>query len=305
MSAAPKFHVAADLLGQWRDSLHGPPPTLWPVGTDALATVETGPGRIVLVGGAPGSGKTALVMQFVIDALRLTPDLRAVVANVEMSPSVLLDRQLARLSGVPLDVIAKRRLGSEHEARVDRGLATLESVADRLAFVTEPHDLAAAAEAVDGFDGGLLVLDYAQRIRPPGEHADKRSSVNALMDYLRRFADAGVGVLAVAAVGRVKDKHGRQSYDGRGLGLASFRESSELEFGADAAYLLLPSVDDPQAVILRCVKHRHGEPVDVPLRFERRIQSFVPLAAEPSSTSFRDSLRRLWALTPPPEEDDE
>jgi hypothetical protein len=53
---------------------------------------------VTLLGGAPGAGKTALSMQWALDALRLTPSLRCVVCNVETPPAVLLDRQLARLS---------------------------------------------------------------------------------------------------------------------------------------------------------------------------------------------------------------
>ena len=44
----------------------------------------------------------------------------------------------------------------------------------------------------------LLVLDYIQRIPPPGNHADKRVAVNATMDYLRQFSDAAVAVLVLA-----------------------------------------------------------------------------------------------------------
>ena len=85
-----------------------PPPT-WKIGT-AFDHVEIAPGRIVLIGGAPGAGKTALITQWTFDGLDLNPKLRAVIANVEMSPSRLLDRQLARLSGVPLTTIRRRQV---------------------------------------------------------------------------------------------------------------------------------------------------------------------------------------------------
>ena len=51
------------------------------------------------------------------------------------------------------------------------------------------------------------------------------------MDFLRQFADAGTAVMVISAIGRTKDSKGRSSYAGEGLNLASFRESSELEFG--------------------------------------------------------------------------
>jgi len=297
------FQTAAALLDGYRDALRGPPPELWPVGTGGLASVEIGPGRIVLLGGAPGAGKSSLVTQLTVDALRLTPELRALVVNVEMHPHALLDRQLARLSGVPLNIIAKRQLGPEHAERIERGLATLGAIGDRLAFLVSPFGLEHVAKAADDFGAKLLLLDYIQRIRPPGEHSDKRSSVNALLDYLRRFADAaGIGVLAVAAVGRTRDRRGRSSYMSAGLNLASFRESSELEYSADSAYLLLPTdPTDPGAVTLSCCKHRYGELVDVRLRFDRARQAFTPIDDGPTDGERPQivQLRKLWASTPP------
>lgn len=97
---SPNYTTAADLLDQWRDDLL----------TGALARLELGPGLVTLLGGPPGIGKTAFSMQLVFDALRLTPSLRALCCNIEMTPRVLLDRQLARLSGIDLDAIRYRRL---------------------------------------------------------------------------------------------------------------------------------------------------------------------------------------------------
>lgn len=169
------FVVAADALSAWRDDLlSGTPPALFPVGAGALARLEIGPGLVTLLGGAPGAGKTAFAMQCAVDALRLTSDFRAVVCNVEMPPAVLLDRQLARLSGVDLSTIRHRRLTAEHADRIDQALNTLAPLAERLAFCRPPFDLANVAATADAFDAQLLLLDYIQRIPPPGEHADKR-----------------------------------------------------------------------------------------------------------------------------------
>ena len=129
------FTVAADAFDGWRDNvLTGEPPTLYPIGEGELARLEVGPGLVTLLGGAPGAGKTAFTMQAVVDALRLTPTLRAFVCNVEMPPAVLLDRQLARLSGIDLTTIRYRRFGAEHAERLDAGMNTLEPLAERLAF---------------------------------------------------------------------------------------------------------------------------------------------------------------------------
>jgi replicative DNA helicase len=299
------FVCAADALAGWRDDvLSGKPPVLFPVGTGELARVEIGPGLVTLLGGAPGAGKTALTMQFITDALRLTPTLRAAVCNVEMAPSVLLDRQLARLSGIDLSLIRHRRLGAEHADRIDQAMNTLEPLAERLAFVKPPFDLANVAATADAFDAQLLLLDYIQRIPPPGEHGDKRGAVNATMDHLRQFADAGVAVVVVSAIGRTKDSKGRSTYAGEGLNLASFRESSELEFGADDAFILTPDDDDQGgAVTLRHLKSRHGECRDIELIFHRRHQRFTPVASDPGprpdAAKVRSALAALWTRTWP------
>src|SRR5262249_25326900 len=131
-----RYQTAADLLHGWRDDvLSGRPPILYPVGAGELARLEIGPGLVTLVGGAAGAGKTAFTMQLLLDALRLTPALKAVVCNIEMAPAVLLDRQLARLSGVPLTEIRHRRLTEAHADRIDQGLHTLDALSERLAFV--------------------------------------------------------------------------------------------------------------------------------------------------------------------------
>jgi replicative DNA helicase len=274
MSDAATFHSAADLLHDWRDSvLTGKPPVFYPIGRGALARIEIGPKLVTLIGGAPGAGKTAFVMQGVVDALRLSPTLKAVVCNVEMPAEVLLDRQLARLSGIDLKTIRYRRLGDEHAERIDNALNELERVADRLCFVRPPFNLSNVAQMVDDFGADLILLDYIQRIPPPGDYGDKRSAVDATMSYLREFADTGVAVVVVAAVGRTKDKQGRSSYDGDGLNLASFRESSELEFGADDAFILVNGKSTDE-VVLRHLKARHSEAQDLTMRFDRACQRF-------------------------------
>lgn len=299
---APKYLTAADAFDDWRDDvLTGKPPTLYRCGTGELGRIEIGPGLVTLFGGAPGAGKTAFTMQLVVDALRTNKQLRAVVCNIEMPPAVLLDRQLSRLAGISLTSIRHRRLDDTHTERIDQGLATLETIVDRLCFVRPPFDLENVAACADEFDATLLVLDYIQRIRAPGQHDDRRGSVDATMGYIRNFADAGVAVVVISAVGRSKDSKGRSSYAGESLSLASFRESSELEFGADDAFILAPtSNDDDETITLRHLKARHGETHDLTLQFDKPLQRFeVVDPHEWKPDGLQASLRDLWARTAP------
>jgi replicative DNA helicase len=275
------FQTAADVLEQCRDDiLSGTAPTLYPVGTGDMGRLEVGPGIVTLLGGAPGAGKTAFVLQAVFDALRLTKGLKAAICNVEMKPAVMLERQLARVTGIDLRTIRRREVRQEDAGLLERGFSTLEEVADRICFCRPPFTLENVAAVADNFQPDLLVLDYIQRITPPGSHGDKRGSVDATMSYLRQFADAGMALIVVAALSRTKDAKGRASYAADGLSLASFRESSELEFGADDALILVPDTRADNRVILKHLKARNSEPKDFVLHFDRSVQRFWPVAVQ-------------------------
>jgi len=303
-TTAAKFVTGDDVFAGWRDDvLTGKGPVVFP---HTLPVPEISPGHVVLLGGAPGAGKTALVMSCVVEALRHTLTLRALVANVEMSPAALLDRQLARLSGVEAEVIRHRRFTAEHAERLDAGLATVESFADRLAFLEPPFDLANVAHAADAHRADVIVLDYLQRILPPGDVADPRLRANAVMGMLRQFAGAGCAVLALSAVGRSRDNAGRSTYSASAMSLASYRDSGELEYGADDAFLLAPVDDvDPAVVRLSHFKCRHGAQRTIDLNFDRARQAFTLLdddvGARPAPTPARGKRgRKPKPATPDP-----
>jgi len=78
------------------------------------------------------------------------------------------------------------------------------------------------------------------------------------------------------------------------LNLASFRESSELEYGADDAFLLVR--EDPETagpMTLKYVKSRHGEPLDIPLRFFGATQRF-DRADDQADGKLATAVRDMW-----------
>jgi replicative DNA helicase len=288
VSGSPaRFRVAADIAEDWIGPIRRrEQPEIWPLG-GGFGKVEIGPGLVLALGGAPASGKTGLALQWITDALRARDDLLAVVLNVEMSPASLLERTLARVSGVSLSRIRKRELDEQEAERLEDGFATIATFADRLAFVDSRFTMSNLAATLDAFAPGsptLVLADYVQRIAPPdrgkgGE--DGRAAINATMSLLREFAMAGCGVIVCSSVSRSKDRQGRSTYAGEHLGLASFRESGEVEFGGDSAYLLVRDErrrGDPSDRLLRCVKNRHGREAELPLDFDGSLQRFTVAA---------------------------
>src|SRR5262249_12436599 len=111
----------------------------------------------------------------------------------------------------------------------------------------------------------------------------------------------------VAAVARSRDNKGRSSYAGDALGLASFRESSELEFGADDAFILAPDDEDGETVTLRHLKARNGEPCDLRLLFDRRYERCTVEGARPAvdKAGLQEKLAEAWRQAEAAAEDEE
>ncbi|MBA4106072.1 MAG: hypothetical protein C0485_09960 [Pirellula sp.] len=233
-----------------------------------LREVKVGAGQVVLIGAVAGNGKTALALQLVVDALRdpNQTQLKALVANVEMSPEALLTRQLARLSGVGHAWLLHRDYDESATSRIREALDELRAVMPRLELMGPPFNLERLAERAIAFAADIVVVDYAQRFDFADRSPDPRAQTGALMDICRRIADQGRAVVVISALNRA-------SY-GKEAGLGSFRESSELEYGADSAWLLAADPDDRGVVTLRCLKNRSGQLTDFPLLFDGSLQAF-------------------------------
>jgi replicative DNA helicase len=136
------------------------------------------------------------------------------------------------------------------------------------------------------------VIDYLQRLGAPGQHRDKRSQTNAILDTFRQFADAGPGLLLLSSVGRQPNKNGKSTYDG--LTLASFKESGDIEYAVDDAYILAPPEDG--WATLKHVKARHTEMTDIVLRAELSLMRFDPSGGAPAATAQGELLAKARKL---------
>ena len=280
-SASPTTDGSEELFQDFRDGvLSREKPAVFDVAPidSALNTIPMGEGLVTMFGAPPAEGKTALVTQLVFDAMRLPGQqhLKILFANVEMSPKAILNRQLARLSGVGHTYIQHRDYDSAARPRLEAALDTLATIMPRVRFMGPPFTLDHLAEEAASFESNVVVIDYVQRFTSEGE-GDIRAQTNATMDVCRRIADEGRAVIAVSAVSRQKGNAG-STYKSDTMGLASFRESSELEYGCDSAWILARKEHGSKEASLRCVKNRHGSMRSIDLMFDGSKQQFTEVA---------------------------
>ena len=259
-------------------------PELWRTGYPKWNPFEIGPGLVSIIAAPPKAGKTALSMGVIADTLTANPGLNAYVCNCEVSPSALMMRLLSRYSGIAADDIRFGRRGPGDDARLENGLRRMGAFASRMVFYTGPFTLADIRDTFGRADAGagLLCIDYLQRLRIDSTGGDdRRIELENVMSGLRGLADAGLGIIGISAVSRQKGPGGS---DYAGIGLASLRGSSELEYGADSIWLMHTGGPDaaegegtpkPEGMmIFECAANRHADTASIPLVFDKRHMTF-------------------------------
>ncbi|MEM1225839.1 MAG: DnaB-like helicase C-terminal domain-containing protein [Planctomycetota bacterium] len=239
----------------------------------ALDGIEVGAGLITVIGAPPGAGKTALASQVAFDACELDPNQIVYNLNAEMSFDALLRRQITKATRIASDKVRFGHLSDAELSHVKQACELLRSKLDRFSIYENPG-MGSLLDLL-GQPPGLIVVDYLQKFAPADQ--DVRHGVNAVMTMLRRLANAGHAVLALSATKRsVKGTH-----DSKELSLSSFKESGEVEFNADSAYVLRDDgpIDSGCQYIRRMtlghVKNRHGAKVDRALEFHMPRMEFT------------------------------
>lgn len=265
-----------------RGLLHGEPPLEFRVANEPWGTLAFRPGDVMAIAAPPGMGKSALLSQLIDDAHRLNPRAISLTVNVEMTPQIMIERKISRLSGVPLADITRRNHFRYQACDIQPAMATLVSIGDRMFFMGSPFTLEHIVEAVQQVEPNILVIDYLQRIECCMGVSDTRARMNTLMHAARNLATAGICVVLVSAVARTQSKKGG-GYNANEIGMGSFRESSEIEYGSDDAFVLVEeertavSLDEPfppRVLNLKHVKSRNNQRHDLRLEFDGSVQQF-------------------------------
>lgn len=274
------FCSAQDLLKKYIDKIQsGTLPQLLRQ-HQALDGIEIGQGLITIIGAPPGAGKTALASQVMFDACELDENLQAYIVNAEMGFDSLVRRQLTKMTRIKSDNIRFGNLTTDELRSIQESAVELAKRLDRVSVYQDP-DLSALVDLLDQ-PPGLVIVDYLQKFAPADK--DVRAGVNVVVNVLRKLANHGHAILALSATKRAQNgKH-----EAKELGLSSFKESGEVEFNADSAYVLKDDgpIDEEckyiRIVTLAHVKNRHGAKVDRQLEFHMPRMEFTRHEEQPA-----------------------
>ena len=238
-------------------------------GLDAPPT-HTCLGDFVVLGGYPSAGKSMLAGQI---SERLAQKYRVAYFSGEMSEQDITERNLSRMSSVPLDVIQEGRCTPTQV----RSLLTAAEKYHNLQFtVFESAGASVSRIEAETLAGRyqVIIVDYMQLLKAPGaSRYDRVTEISMGLHALARKHN--VLVIALAQLSR-PDK---PSKDAKPVppSMSSFRESGQIEQDADLALLLyLDNPNDSKSQrILKIAKNRKAQRgPKLTLDFHGEIQRF-------------------------------
>jgi replicative DNA helicase len=219
-------------------------------------------GNLVIVGGRPGMGKSALGLNFCVDG---SPFAKFLFVSIEMSEDELAERVIADISNIENYKIRNAKLKDVELQRVSELLFkqndfhVIDTKDNNIYNILSSLKIHRAKYGLD-----VVVIDYLQKLDAGGK--DVRQNVSNASTALKNFArEMGITVIALAQLNR-DGKNARPE-------LTELKESGQIEQDADVVlFPFRPDYykdvrEDIEESMVIIAKNRHGKCVDIPCLF--------------------------------------
>ncbi|MCL4233863.1 MAG: replicative DNA helicase [Deltaproteobacteria bacterium] len=273
--------LVPDTIERARAAARGELPTCYPTGLAPLDELIGGlvPGRLIIVAGRPGMGKTALAVA-TANAVAESTGKAALVFSLEMTARDLTDRLVCQEARCSVREAFGGRIGPDSLtalARIGETVGHRVLVDERTRFL---EDIGAVARSVARRERGLALVcvDYAQRVRSRGRKKDDpRLTMDEVSRTLADLAkDVDAPVMLLSQLNRLTEQ--RESKRPR---MSELKESGGLEQDADVVLLLYregyysPNAPDPDRAEIIVAKNRHGRTGTAVVRWDGPLTLFT------------------------------
>lgn len=232
---------------------------------------------LVIVGGRPGSGKTAWLAQTALNASRLTGPV--LLFSIEMSASQLKNRLLALELNQAVDVIKERPLSER--TKLEAKLADAPLFIDDSPGIDVTTLCSRAADAAREHNIEAVFVDYLQIVKTTHSRS-KKEEIAKVCEELKYLAkQIKRPVIALAQQSRDIERRVADAKSPNDVGpvMSDLADSSDIEKWADMiSFIYRPSMYDPKCrpgeADFVVVKNRHGEPRTSAMTFSKHITKF-------------------------------
>jgi len=286
---------AIDTLQTLHDREDQSPVTGIPSGINDLDIATTGfhPGEMIVVGGRPSMGKTAMAARLIDSAAMYSMahlDNGAVACySMEMLGASLANRFLAMKGRIDMQALRTGKLQDEHWDKLTVALGKLYelpiTICDEVAITPSyiRHDLRMQRRKNGRI--AMVVVDYLQLMETGGRYDKREGEVSAISRSMKKLSlEFECPVVALSQLNRDLEKRTNK----RPI-MADLRESGAIEQDADVILFMYrdevynPDSQDKGIVELILGKQRNGPLTTVPAAFVGEYASIENLARQGGS----------------------
>jgi replicative DNA helicase len=234
-----------DMVGEYNE---GRPGLTW--GFNCLDAMTTGmqPGELGIVAARPSVGKSQVLGDCAENIVERYPDKIILVASVEMSVRMVLERKASRVLGIPVRVL---RIKGWQDTQDGQLMKYAGKVSKQGIYYLPPGstsvEIAASARQLKANLGlDVIFVDYLQRLPdsyPQHKNETRDQSVGRACSNLKQLAvDLNVPVIVASQLNRAVEHR-----EDKAPGLSDLRDSGNIEQDADAVLLLHRNVANREA----------------------------------------------------------
>lgn len=240
-------------------------------------------GDMVVLGGYPSAGKTALAVSF---AYHQSEAKRVGFYSLETSRYKLADRLISNMAGIEMAAIKR---GALTEGEWAQAADAAPKIIKHQLELIDASGMTAADIRADALANRyqIVYVDYLQIVEPETRKANRTEQVSAISRTFQQMAH-GSGILTVALSQLTRSEKTRDESKYIEPTMSDLRESGQIEQDADAILLLYledPSKPNESRRVLKLAKNKDGERGRMYLTFDgayqRFRQSVVDQAAPP------------------------
>jgi len=226
-------------------------------------------GTLLTIGARPAVGKTAYVINYVMQVLLNQPEANIDLFTLEMSKGQMLDRFVSRITGINSYNLRKpdTRLTDEQKEKVTveslKLLKTGLRVYDDLYSIEKIEKQIRRRVHEVGRENYIAVIDYIGLVEVGNSRMDRHLQVGEITRTLKKLTNSlNIPIVALSQLNRAVEN--RQD---KKPNLSDLRESGSIEQDSSIVGFLHRDEDDETMVILSIAKNRYGHTGSINYRF--------------------------------------
>lgn len=234
---------------------------------DAYMLLKKGRSELVVIGGRPSHGKSALMFQLALQVSRSMP---VHVFSLEMDKEQIATRLIAGLIDKPITAIQRGLIDRKLLNEASKELGKLAYIVDDRSGlnISQIADSARRRAKTDGT--GLIIIDYLQLIKKEKGHSVDDEIGNITRSLKELAKDLKVPIVVGSQLNRQSTARGASSGNFRPL-LSDLRESGNIEQDADMVLFVnreyLHTGQRPSEADIIVAKNRNGPIGDIVMQY--------------------------------------